>query len=306
MLSFLLILITSTTLNAFDTQAFHTRPSHAFHSSALRASKPQTPQHSPIQFTPVPPPPPLSMPVWSLSCPLSPTSSAMSIVTFATPISVSSPKLWAVSLYKTSQTRCTFLGVANPGEEYNDIASTSSSVMNSARHTGNGMRRRWDVTLAGAEGAVGWRARRLDSFSQSRGTGHGVGILQLLTPKQSKLVPILGKKTGWDTSYSKKDECSREMGLDQGWISIPGSVNSPKGLTFDVLPNCASYIQLKLKRVTDGGDHDVAICEVIGTGVWDDKKESVHWLTESESRDQIELDSSSVLYSGLLREEGII
>jgi hypothetical protein len=37
---------------------------------------------------------------------------------------------------------------------------------------------------------------------------------------------------------------------------------------FEVLPNCAMYIQLKLKRVTDGGDHDVAICEVVGTGMW--------------------------------------
>lgn len=84
------------------------------------------------------------------------------------------------------------------------------------------------------------------------------------------------------------------------------SVNSSKDVTFEVLPNCASYIQLKLKRVTDGGDHDVAICEVVGTGVWDDEHDTVHWLTESESRDQTALDASSVLYTGLLRKDGII
>jgi hypothetical protein len=50
----------------------------------------------------------------------------------------------------------------------------------------------------------------------------------------------------------------------------------------------------------------VAICEVIGTGVWDDKTGTVHWLTESESLDQTALDSTLVLYSGQLREEGII
>ena len=225
MVPFLLLLITSTTFQAFHIHAFHVHPSHACHSSSLMASKPQQQQHSPIQSSPVPPPPPLSMPVWSLSCPISPSSSAMSIVTFATPISVSSPKLWAISLYKTSLTRCTFLGVARSGEEYNDIASTSSSVVNTARNTGSRIRRRGDEPLAGAEGAMGWRARQSllsqDSTFHS-GTIHGVGVLQLLTPRQSKLVPILGKRTGWDTNYSKKAECSREMGLEQGWVSIPG------------------------------------------------------------------------------------
>lgn len=72
-----------------------------------------------------------------------------------------------------------------------------------------------------------------------------------------------------------------------------------------MLPNCASYLQLKLKRVTDGGDHDVAICEVIGTGVWDDKSNLVRWMTESETSCQA-LDPSTVLYTGKLREDGII
>ena len=75
--------------------------------------------------------------------------------------------------------------------------------------------------------------------------------------------------------------------------------------TFEVLPNCASYLQLKLKRVTDGGDHDVTVCEVVGTGVWDDENKTVRWLLDS-SIGQLALDSSLVLYTGQLRDEGII
>ena len=79
-------------------------------------SRPQS--HHPNKATIPSCPPPISMPVWSLSCPIPfPTqelsSSSMSILTFVTPVSVSSPKLWAVSLYKTSLTRCSFLGVTN-------------------------------------------------------------------------------------------------------------------------------------------------------------------------------------------------
>ena len=50
----------------------------------------------------------------------------------------------------------------------------------------------------------------------------GVVILQLLTPTQSKLVPILGKNTGWDETYCKKTECAKEMGLEKGWFSTSG------------------------------------------------------------------------------------
>ena len=209
---------------ALDTQAFllplslHDRAT----TPSLMMSKPRMQQQQ--ISTPVPPPPPISMPVWSLSCPLSNCQSAMSIVTFATPVSVSSPKLWAVSLYKTSRTRCAFLGVEKSGDEYNDIAVTSSSVMSSAGII-NAVRRkesmRGEGMLAADEGAVGWRASQLAS-RRVGGTTAGVGILQLLTPTQSKLVPILGKNTGWDETYCKKTECAKEMGLEKGWFSTSG------------------------------------------------------------------------------------
>jgi len=148
--------------------------------------------------------------------------------------------------------------------------------------------------------AVGWRAkRRAGESSIGSMTMGGMGILQLLAPGQSKLVPILGKRTGWDGQLNKREECAS---LENDWVTIAGS---DKELQFDVLPNCASYIQVKLRRVTDGGDHDVAICEVTGTGVWD-AKQTVLWLSEGDSGSQSALDPSSALYSGQLRQEGII
>ena len=68
------------------------------------------------------------------------------------------------------------------------------------------------------------------------------------------------------------------------------------------------YLQVQLKRVTDGGDHDVAICEVVGTGIWNDSKQTVLWLFDDATEDQKQqqqqrlpaLDHTSVLYSGIL------
>ena len=80
-------------------------------------------------------------------------------------------------------------------------------------------------------------------------------------------------------------------------------------MRFDILPDCAIYIQIKLKRVTDGGDHDVAICEVLGTGVWNDSERTVIWLkndTENAANQFSALDHTSALYSGQLRSQGIM
>jgi hypothetical protein len=64
---------------------------------------------------------------------------------------------------------------------------------------------------------------------------------------------------------------------------------------------------MKVKRVTDGGDHDVAICEVIGTGIWDDAKKGVRWRSDDDVNSlRPALDNTSALYSGQLRDEGII
>jgi hypothetical protein len=53
------------------------------------------------------------------------------------------------------------------------------------------------------------------------------------------LVPILGKKTGWDETYSKQNECAKELRSEKGWESISGG-DIEKETTFEVLPSCAS------------------------------------------------------------------
>ena len=64
---------------------------------------------------------------------------------------------------------------------------------------------------------------------------------------------------------------------------------------------------MKLKRVTDGGDHDVAICEVVGVGIWNKEEQTVVWQSDDDDKQSIAaLDHTSVLYSGQLRQEGII
>ena len=103
----------------------------------------------------IPPPPPISMPVWSLACPCSKDTNgntSMNIVTFATPVSVAPPKLWIVSLYTNTMTR--------------------------------------------------------DCCLESR-----VGVLQLLTPSMSQVVPLLGKRSGYEEGYSKQKAC-QEAGYE--------------------------------------------------------------------------------------------
>ncbi|EJK47593.1 hypothetical protein THAOC_33676 [Thalassiosira oceanica] len=267
----------------------------------------------------VAPPPAVSVPVWSLTCPVSipagggasggrGPSASMSILTYVTPVSVSSPKLWAISLFKTSFTRCCFLGVPNPGEEYNDSPAISSSVNYSPGSARSSVRRRAAMGEAGVlgdlEGSSGWRAKVRAGegrYSIPGGTGQtpaGVGVLQLLSPGQSDLVPILGKATGWDGSVDKGEECSK---LAHGWARVEG-----RGAEFEVLPDCASYLEVRLKRVTDGGDHDVALAEIIGVGAWDGAAKTVRWLDENEAGGQASIDPSTALYSGQLRTEGII
>ena len=159
------------------------------------------------------------------------------------------------------------------------------------------------ILPGGVDGAVGWRVtgeyRR--PGSKPLGSTKGVGILQLLSPRQSKLVPILGKMPGWDGGAKvKRKECAK---AGHPWAEV-GSSEDADDIRFEVLPHCASYLQIELKRVTDGGDHDVCIVQVRNTGVWDDVNKSIHWFEEGDQ--QTALDASSVLYTGQLRQEGFI
>lgn len=69
-----------------------------------------------------------------------------------------------------------------------------------------------------------------------------------------------------------------------------------------LLPGCAVYIQLKVLSVTQAGDHDVAQCQVVQTGVWHAAKQKVV-ATDSPPE---ALDPATALYTAQLRKEGII
>eukprot|EP00521_Asterionellopsis_glacialis_P007765 CAMPEP_0195283294 /NCGR_PEP_ID=MMETSP0707-20130614/1890_1 /TAXON_ID=33640 /ORGANISM="Asterionellopsis glacialis, Strain CCMP134" /LENGTH=273 /DNA_ID=CAMNT_0040342433 /DNA_START=69 /DNA_END=890 /DNA_ORIENTATION=+ len=221
----------------------------------------------------IPPPPPISMPVWSLSSPLLNVpreGTSMNIVTFATPVSVAPPKLWTISLYRNTLTK--------------------------------------------------------EAFFSS-----GIGILQLLNPSQKSLVPLLGKRSGYEEGYYKRNECQK---VGYTWIAGNGCnllIKTDETTAYDgddgnssdtamasvisqedrsalesieLLPECAAYILVKLlpRPTIDAGDHEVAVCEVLGTGIWDGKTKQVVLLEKpSES-----LDETSALYTSLLRKEGII
>lgn len=141
--------------------------------------------------------------------------------------------MWALSLYRTTLTRCAFLGVPTSGEEYNDIASISSSVTTTPGNAFN-VRRRDAMGEAGVLGAGvggeadGWRTERRAGEGSMGGTGGssagsvpagGTGVLQLLSPNQARLVPVLGKRTGWDGTVDKREECAA---LGNDWTTIAG------------------------------------------------------------------------------------
>ena len=219
----------------------------------------------------IPPPPSLSLPVWSLACPLSPTTvpdnndnnnsmekhqTSMNIVTYAMPVSVAPPKLWAVSLYKNTLTRCAFLDCK-------------------------------------------------------------IGILQLLSPHQSRLVPVLGKRSGLEVGgFSKQTACAD---LNISWRRYSdcccssllesnnnlSNYNTTLWRTMDILPQCQSYVHLKLLSTLDAGDHDLALCEVLATGVWHHSTNQLSILGQDDMPMEPN-DCTSVLYTGQLRREGII
>ncbi|GFH55506.1 hypothetical protein CTEN210_11982 [Chaetoceros tenuissimus] len=149
-----------------------------------------------------------------------------------------------------------------------------------------------------------------DSFLHSK-----YGILQLLNKDQKYLVQILGKSSGYDTTdledgLNPKEGKCQEKGY--AWttenISFGQSLKEDEGRNafreIKVLPQCSSYIGLKLMNTMDAGDHVMALCAVVAVGKWDDKQECVIDVDIDSGNNGI--DQEKILYSGLLREEGII
>jgi len=223
---------------------------------------------SPAHPTPIPPPPPISMPVWSLACPVRSAQSpqggsrkdeprevplhappvSMNIVTFATPVSVAQPKLWAVSLYYNTLTKDSF-------------------------------------------------------FEHERGVLQLLAPKQkTLVPTLGKRS---GYEAG---GFSKQDECSSlgfPWHSPPSAMASPSDAPQKQSLleSMCLLPECAFYIELELVSSMDAGDHVLALCKVVQTGEWDEVSRSVNVLEETP---KLSLDTSNALYTALLRQEGII
>jgi hypothetical protein len=75
-------------------------------------------------------------------------------------------------------------------------------------------------------------------------------------------------------------------------------------MQLELLPRCKSYIKLELLKTVEAGDHDVAICQVMCTGTWDDDRKCI--IQRPPDDPMIPLDTSTVLYTGELREKGIL
>jgi flavin reductase (DIM6/NTAB) family NADH-FMN oxidoreductase RutF len=183
----------------------------------------------------------------------------MNIVTFATAVSVTAPKLWAVSLYHNTLTKDSFL--ASGSGVLQLLSSSSSSLSSSSTNNSN----------------------------------------------QKYLVLVLGKRSGYDgtastgTYLSKKEESAK---LGFGWIRpSPGDFTCPADL--ELLPECCTYISLRLQQIVPAGDHVVALCEVVDTGVWNPDTKTVVSCANVVNAPQV-FGPSSALYTGQLREEGII
>jgi len=134
-----------------------------------------------------------------------------------------------------------------------------------------------------------------------------VGILQLLDKRQSSLIPILGKRSGYESDYSKEVECEK-VGFN--WRTFGGDCSGNEEDEEDVfqsikvIENCQSYIKFHILQTFDAGDHEVALCQVLGVSEWDDEANSIVDL-QSDSIPQAK-DEDVALYTGYLRKEGII
>lgn len=89
-----------------------------------------------------------------------------------------------------------------------------------------------------------------------------------------------------------------------------GGTNSD-GASVMLLPECACYIGFQVQDTISAGDHLVTLCRVVSIGRWDSRAQKIVQVLTDNDKLQFPynfnaLDPSSVLYTGQLREEGII
>ena len=146
-------------------------------------------------------------------------------------------------------------------------------------------------------------------------------------------MPLLGKRSGYDyeegQGYDKEKECdgagfpwgtvraqscSKLLFAKNDCADYDSTCSGRDDLeerirTFDgmrVLPQCQSYIAVKLIDTMEGGDHELALCEVMGVGEWDEEGACVVCVDDGGVNVEAKNDEDSVLYTGYLRKEGVL
>ncbi len=127
-----------------------------------------------------------------------------------------------------------------------------------------------------------------ENFSKSK-----KGVLQLLSPKHSKIVALLGGKSNRDVD--KRLECEK-LGFE--WISLSTSGDEDcveSSGNPEVLPDCACYLVISLVGdLIDCGSHDVALCKV----------ESILVGNGQDAPSRSYLNTASLRKMGIITEQG--
>jgi flavin reductase (DIM6/NTAB) family NADH-FMN oxidoreductase RutF len=180
-----------------------------------------------------------------------------------------------------------------------------------------------------------------DTLTKDSFVYHGTGILQLLRPHHKALVPILGRQSGYDVTTNKQEQCQQ---LGHTWHEYQhrpddhdhGDNDKDHGTTtFHLLADCATYLVLQVVETVDAGDHLLTICRVVDTLAWQPQRQEKEEQEETDGDDDewppppagrivslssqqhpqrpssgttalVRLDPSNTLYTGQLREEGIL
>ena len=225
----------------------------------------------------IPPPPSISLPVWSLA-------------------------VSTQSLHQQRQRQQQKLQQPQDTKTLVQFPGTSMNIVTFCSAVSVAPPKLWIVSLY-------YDTLTKDSFLAGD-TDEKIAVLQLLRPAHKHLIPVLGKQSGYDAAYSKRQECA-QRGFP--WVTTrtfevdddddEHITQPPRHETIELLPNCAAYIYLKLVNIMPAGDHVVALCEVVRTGCWDGSR---NMLVVDNTTTPLPMDADTVLYTGLLRKEGIL